>query len=529
MKDFLKKVFFADCPAQGVFAGFTLVLVLLWLVPALYLWCGGPMNFRPPVRMIFLAAAVLLAVYLLAGFLLARKAQIPFRKMFGRGVGILWGLTAAVYLISLGMAFAARARADRVVRDLEKHFAKPFSAQGLKTFYTNGRKIDTAFWDKLEKTTVSVEKGWQKFESRGLISSSPEGVYPPELLKRFGALMDRSDALRELEKMFDRPLPARDIDYKDGALAGVLLPELNRMREFCRWELWRVRFAVEKNDLPGALNALKRMKTASDYLVDKPSSLIATLVMIGCENYRMQALEVLLAGGNVPETVLKQWQDELEQDDRKVPQINFDSLYTEAVFAHDVCLAIARGQGDDVFGFSAAPFYRLRWLFPPVWYRFARCSEDLMRRFRVREFGAMPEMKRDSDLFADLVGNAFPVKVQQKFNQLSARYRAMRALIGVELEKRKTGKYPDRLENPPVDPFTGKPMIYRKGMLTLNDPVWNAKKKSFDSNTVRSAEGVAVWSLGANGKDDLGVHYGGGPKGSDDVRAKMIFKNRGVE
>ena len=525
MKDFQKEEFDSDRPAQGVFAGFTLVLVLLWLGPALYLWCGGPMNFRPPVRMIFLAVAVLLAVYLLAGFLLARKAQIPFRKMFGRGVQILWGCVAAVYLISLGMAFAACARADRVVRDLEKHFAKPFSAQGLKTFYTNGRKIDTAFWDKLEKTTVSVGKGWEKFESRGLISSSPEGVYPPELLKKFGALMERSEALRELEKMFDRPLPARDIDYKDCALAGVLLPELNMIREFCRWELWRVRFAVEKNDLPGALSALKRMKNASDYLVDKPSTLIASLVMIACENYRMQALEVLLAGGNVPEPVLKQWQNELEQDDRKVPQINFDSLYPEATMAHDVCLAIDRGRGEDVYGLSTAQFYRLRWLFPPVWYRFARCSEDLMRRFRVREFGAMPKMDRHNDLLMGLCGNDFPVLTQQKFNQLSARYRAMRALIGVELEKRKSGKYPDKLENPPVDPFTGKPMIYKKGAIAVSEPVWNAKKKSFDSNTVRSAEGIAIWSLGANGKDDQGLNaYGGGPKGSDDIRAKVIFK-----
>ena len=527
MKDLLKKLFFTDAPEQGAFAGFTLVLVSLWLVPALYLLCGGPMNFRPPVRMIFLAVVLLLAIYLLTGFLCARKAQIPFRKMFGRGVQILWGLVAAVYLISLGMAYSARVRADRAVRDLEKHFAKPFSAQGLKTFYTNGRKIDTAFWDKLEKTTVSVEKGWEKFESRGLIYSSPEGVYPPELLKDFEALMERSDALRELEKMFDRPLPARDIDYKDSAIAGVLLPELNRMREFCRWELWRVRFAVEKNDLPGALSALKRMKNASDYLVDKPSTLIAALVMIACENYRMQALEVLLAGGNVPETVQKQWQSELEQDDRKVPQINFDSLYPEATMAHDVCLAIDRGRGEDVYGLSTAQFYRLRWIFPPICCRFARCSVDLIRRFQVREFGAMPKMDRHNDLLMGLCGNDFPVLAQQKFNQLSARYRATHALIGVELEKRKTGKYPDKLENPPVDPFTGKPMRYQKGTIPVSEPVWNVKKKYFDANTVRSAEGIAVWSLGANGKDDQGLNaYGGGPKGSDDVRAKMIFKTK---
>ena len=214
---------------------------------------------------LFSGLVLLLAGYVFSGLMYARAAQVPFRQMFGRGVKILWGLLAAVYLISLGMMLVTRMRTECAVKDLEKHFANPFSAQGLKTFYTNGRKIDTAFWDKLEKTTVSVEKGWEKFESRGLISSSPEGVYPPELLKDFEALMERSDALRELEKMFDRPLPARDIDYKDSPIAGVLLPELNLMRQFCRWVLWRVRFAVEKNDLPAALFPV-RVGAAADCL-----------------------------------------------------------------------------------------------------------------------------------------------------------------------------------------------------------------------------------------------------------------------
>ena len=526
MKDFLKKLFFTDRPAQGAFAGFTLVLVSLWLVPALYLLCGGPMNFRLPVRMIFLAVVLLLAIYLLTGFLCARKAQIPFRKMFGRGVQILWGLVAAVYLLSLGMVFVTRVRTGFAVKDLERHFAKPFSAQGLKAFYTNGRKVNTAFWAKIEKKVDSIEIEWRKFESRGLISSSPEGVYPPELLKKFGALMERSEDLRELEKMFDRPLPARDIEYQAGALAGVILPELNWIREFCRWELWRIRFAVEKNDLHGALNALKRMKNASDYLVDKPSSLIAALIMIACENYRMQALEVLLARGNVPENVLKQWQNELDQDDLKVPQINFDSLYPEAAMAHDACQAVVYGDGEG-YEHPDDSAFRVRWLFPPMWYCSARCLYEVVRRFQVRKYGAMPKIERNNTLLGDLSGNKFPVQSQQKFDQLSARYRAMRALIGVEIEKRRTGKYPDKLENPPTDPFTGKPMFYKKGTIPVSEPVWNVKKKCFDANTVRSAEGIAVWSLGANGKDDQGLNaYGGGPKGSDDVRAKMIFKTK---
>ena len=148
-----------------------------------------------------------------------------------------------------------------------------------------------------------------------------------------------------------------------------------------------------------------------------------------------------------------------------------------------------------------------------------------MRRLKVRGFGSIPKMKRPDALLGGLSGNDFPVYVQHKFDQLSARYHTMHALIGIELEKRRTGKYPDKLGNSPTDPFTAKPLHYQKGTIPVSEPVWNVQKKFFDANTVRSAEGIAVWSLGANGKDDHGLNaYGGGPKGSDDVRAKMIFK-----
>ncbi len=448
--------------------------------------------------------ALLLAGYVFSGLMYARAAQIPFRQMFGRGIRIMWGCVAAIYLVSLGMAFTTRIRADHVVKELEKHFSKPFSAQGMKTFYTNGRKVDAAFWEKVRKTVDSTEKEWQKFESRGLISSSPEGIYPPELLKDFEALMERSENLRELEKMFDRPLPARDIEYPDSTFAEVLLPELNWMREFCRWELWRIRFAAEKNDLSGAQNALKRMKNASDYLVDKPSCLIVALVMIACENYRMKAVEVLLSSGIVTEPVLKQWQNELDRDERKIPQINFDCLYTEAAMLHDLCRLIARGGG--IYGLWPAPiYYRLRWFFPTLWYRCAQSRCNLMRRLKVRGFGSMPKMKRPDNLFGDLSGNDLPVNIQQKFDRLSARYRAMRALIGIELEKRRTGKYPDTLANPPIDPFTGKPMLYRKGRITVNDPVWIGGREKFDNKAVRHVEGVEIISAGPNRKNDVGA------------------------
>ena len=106
---------------------------------------------------------------------------------------------------------------------------------------------------------------------------------------------------------------------------------------------------------------------------------------------------------------------------------------------------------------------------------------------------------------------------------LTANYRAMRALIGIELEKRKTGKYPENLENPPVDPFTGKPMFYKKGKMPLIVKVWDPTLRRFVSEK-READGIAVWSVGPNRKNEQGQDQATARKFADDVRAKMIFK-----
>jgi len=102
-----------------------------------------------------------------------------------------------------------------------------------------------------------------------------------------------------------------------------------------------------------------------------------------------------------------------------------------------------------------------------------------------------------------------------------ARLRAQRALIAVELEKRRTGKYPAVLKDPPTDPFTGRPMKYRVGRIKY--AVRKMEENTRTETVIRTADGVAVWSVGANGRDDGGVsdfpRYGGDP---DDPGARIV-------
>ena len=83
-----------------------------------------------------------------------------------------------------------------------------------------------------------------------------------------------------------------------------------------------------------------------------------------------------------------------------------------------------------------------------------------------------------------------------------ARFRLARAALALKLTKAKEGQYPASLESLPsaimpkplTDPFTGKPLIYK-----------------------RKGEGFIIYSVGPNGKDDGGTPRGTRRRKGDDV------------
>ena len=84
-----------------------------------------------------------------------------------------------------------------------------------------------------------------------------------------------------------------------------------------------------------------------------------------------------------------------------------------------------------------------------------------------------------------------------------ARLRALRVLVAVELEKRRTGKYPAELKDPLLDPFTGESLKYRVGKIQYE--VYTPSKEGGRTTIRRTGKGVAVWSVGKNRRDDDGI------------------------
>ena len=101
MKTFLKKLFYLDHPAEGVFAGFTLLLAAFWIVPALILLQGDfPLGFVP-FRATFFTVSCLIGILL--AMLYALTVWIRFycqRRPMGK---ILWNAPGRLALYAAGL------------------------------------------------------------------------------------------------------------------------------------------------------------------------------------------------------------------------------------------------------------------------------------------------------------------------------------------------------------------------------------------------------------------------------------------
>ena len=66
-------------------------------------------------------------------------------------------------------------------------------------------------------------------------------------------------------------------------------------------------------------------------------------------------------------------------------------------------------------------------------------------------------------------------------------------------------------------------MLYKKGKMPLIVNVWDPALRRLISEK-READGISIWSVGRNRKNEQGQDQATVREYADDVRAKMIFK-----
>ena len=281
----------------------------------------------------------------------------------------------------------------------------------------------------------------------------------------------------------------------------------------------------------------KRFSNITGYL-EHDSSLIAALVLTAVEQYRLNSLEIMLASNILSDAELSAIQQSLQESAEKMPQINRNALYYEAVFGNDTACGWANGtlfDNQEDSGSEGIKHYRF--LLPGVWY-LANCNyRNLLTCYNAENLCKV-QAPTDSSLKNLLPQMMLPATdtAGKRMHEMTMRYQAFIALIEAEKIKRKSGKYPEKLPLDIIDFFSGEPLKYNIGSHEIPEAYLTLKENAhediglFGKYTItyrpKTVQGVAVWSIGKNKIDENGYNgfaIPGNGKAADDQRALLII------
>ena len=517
---YYQTIFFDNESLHFIPSSSTQVLVALSRFPGI---SGWGWSVWAAVGLLFLALW-----YWLTALFFARLSGVKKSSLFGKGVIVWWGAGAAAFLLFTILTCFAGKEVSLRIAELEERFGRPLTAEALAECYFNGRKPDAAFWERWEKNQEAVSP-LLPIEAYPALSSIPSSVrISADKMKQLRNHFKQHNAvLAEWEAQFADPLPPRPRQYRSGSLIKLLqqLPELNGIHEFNRLQLWRIHFALTDEKIDEALAAERRMKQGNQYPRQDPF-MASALVWASCEELRLSGIEMLLESGKLPESVLHRIAAELAEQEKVIPPLLERISYSEAVQALDFCEFMKKGEflpeseSEDVC--PASPV-ALRCFVPQLWWYFRREMAELARICNTPDIhhADMKQEFRSSGILASMIAPDYSV-ISRPFLRLTARLRAVRGLIQAELHRQKHGSWPESLPDLLLDPYSGKPLLYRKGECLLNFTRLDSEPPHRILPEIHSIPAIQVWSVGPDGVDDGGFR----PDGShcDDVRALLRLR-----
>lgn len=482
---------------------------------------------------VWLAAAgvlFLLLGYLLTALLWARAADLPCRRLRGRGVTSLWLLGATAYLLQIILAINASQAAKRKVDALEQRFNRPITALALGEMYYQGEQPDDEFW-KLETELFLNNKLFAGEFSE--FDRFPEELPATAMLQWREHVRSIDDGLSRWENLFSDNVPPWPRRYCRGELSAMLLPHFSHIRELNRVALWRVRLALDDGDATAALAAAKRQADINDVLL-RETNLVGGMVWIACVNLWLKSVEQMLEAQALADEQLLALTSQLKAVATQVPLMQKRSLYSEAVHLLDNFEMLGEGRAFVAFPevpFESVPMRKLRFFSPLLWWYAAKDKAYLARAFLVDHLTEIaPPNPADNPplLLSSLMLPALR-QAGERFHAVAANLLAMQALIKAELHRRAHGTYPERLENLPADPFNGEPLRYRHGVchFTVTIAEWNETSRQWRVvRQARTGPGLQAWSVGPDLVDDDNINplEPDAERRSDDIRALMRLK-----
>ncbi len=484
-----------------------------------------------------LGLLLLLAAYLLYAKMLSELTGEPLRKMFPKPVICLIGTAAICYVLFFLLSLFASIQAESARRKIQDRFGRYPSVGGFNEIYFAGQKQDKVFWDYLEKVMESHRNGMFKVPD-GKTNALYE-ISPCHFLELTGEekrmfrnnLAKVSSSLAKLDETLKGGIPKFPLEVKKNQVFNTLLPQLNIMRSFCRQMEWRTYMALEAGNMAEASRISEFTREMAQY-GENEVFLIGTLVGIACYNIYFDSIEQLVEKHALTREQIRMISQELIALEKRFPQIEKNTLFSEAVGGNDLFGSILSGdiqkiRYEEVI--RVIPIRSLPFFLPQFQWLLLRNQTSYLRFYDAENFETIPDVRKEemtpSNKMADLLIPSLK-SAGKKFRQLIARNRAERVILACELFRMDTGKYPTSaselvpkyLDKIPDDPFTGKPLLFRAGKIKVGAGKIVEKNKAIRIvDEPKEIEGIQVWSIGPNGKDEGGQRDN--MKHQDDTRA----------
>ena len=456
---------------------------------------------------LLLGIAALIGAWLASGITFAKAAQISFGRCFSRRVWALLILLGVGYAAALALGILSEVKFRNMRETLEKRFGRTLDIAGFRKWYETGRKIDNDFWLAPEiqcpedrNSLFCIDTSWAPN------NCGPWGEFPEPMLREMEKRVESYDIPAKLAAALDAGvLPHVRPRFRTGEFEAARqrvtdIIGLNVGLPFTIDILaWRIRFAVDKRDGEKLRIELRRLENAVGYITEN------AYLITGDAAYwvRDRCRARVIGSGLLTDAELLELCARLAREEAAMPELVNGELYIDALNYFDVLRRLLdhRAYYPELpklqSGLSAWAVF-----FPALRYSLIGYLGS----------SPLPESLEAEHWWKHDILRA-PIYLRRL-----ARLRALRVLVAVELEKRRTGKYPAELKDPPLDPFTEKPMKYRVGKIEYE--VDTPSEEGGRTTIRRTGNGVAVWSVGKNRRDDDGIcdYYGD----RDDIRLLIV-------
>ncbi len=404
--------------------------------------------------------------YLLSGRILARITGKPFRSLCGRNIIAIWSACAAIYVLFFVHAVCEEIGYSHVLGNLERHFGKPITFSTMAKDYFGGREPSPDYWRRLHYLTGrALDGGPVDLLLPDYYSRSPVKVLfldklPEEVLETWREDYRNHPEIAEIDAMLEGNIPPAPrvypfpffldrLDFYDWRIARRCL--IN--------ECWLLRLTMDEKRYQAAEAILARMEKICWYL--RRDSLQE---FTAAELIRLVAVRQYVETGHAGLAWLDGQITYLDNLEKDIPSIEKEEIYHSAVVFANGRHSLAHNLGESQA--KGADLSKLRFFFPQAWWMEARSAKTFGRAFQCNSYSKMKDLRphergcffnyADADILDTCV------------KTLLASVRGTRLLLEAERVGLCTGAYPEKMENVPLDPFTGRPLQYALGSFDVS-------------------------------------------------------------